>query len=151
MPIDDKMKSYTNKFINYINDNLLKDQKSVCHELELDKINSVYLVNSNFKHDAKDPLNFTNPLKLNLAKPVQVKIDYEKYLFQVRTKPNDGHYEFSVLVEKDVKTDATVKIDASVKIDSNLISRINKYGKSDHCIHDTFPNLRAFCYCRKQL
>ncbi|GIX73717.1 uncharacterized protein CEXT_20841 [Caerostris extrusa] len=65
-------------------------------------------------------------------------------LFQVQLRafPSDAVYEASV------KHD-TLKKTFIVK--ESELSRVNMYGNQEHCIHDTYPNLRKYCYCKKQL
>lgn len=64
------------------------------------------------------------------------------YQVQIRAFPSDAIYEASV-------THHTVKNKFTVK--ETEISRVNMYGNQEHCIHDTYPNLRKYCYCRTQL
>jgi len=88
--------------------------------------------------------------KMNLLKPPAVENNFMKYLFQVQTKPNGGIYEFEIEVEKNLR-DAGNNKQTRMELPAlahNLISRINKYGNDEHCIHDKFPDLRKFCYCK---
>lgn len=64
------------------------------------------------------------------------------YQVQLRAFPSDAIYEASVKHN-------TVKNIFIVK--ENELSRVNMYANQEHCIHDTYPNLRKYCYCRKQL
>ncbi|GFT83877.1 uncharacterized protein NPIL_74251 [Nephila pilipes] len=64
------------------------------------------------------------------------------YQVQLRAFPSDAVYEASV------KHD-TVKKTFIVKEDE--LSRVNMYANQEHCIHDTYPNLRKYCYCKTQL
>ncbi|CAL1293248.1 unnamed protein product [Larinioides sclopetarius] len=64
------------------------------------------------------------------------------YQVQLRAYPSDGVYEASV------KHD-TIKKTFIVKEDE--LSRVNMYGNQEHCIHETYPNLRKYCYCKAQL
>ena len=90
-------------------------------------------------------LNFNKKL---LVAP-SVEKDYLKYLFQIQTKPNGGIYEFEIEIEKNVGKNETINDLKNMPIfKNNLISRINKYGHDEHCIHNDFPDLRQFCYCK---
>lgn len=71
----------------------------------------------------------------------KMDIQFETYQLKVETLPGQGIYEFSVLYY--VSTDA-------FKLKIEDISRINQYGNQDSCIHETFPELRKFCYCKNQ-
>ena len=126
----------------HLNDYLLRNHLSKCHKLELDKVNRVYLLDTILKK-TKLKLPNSGGLGLNLLKPPQVEKDFEKYFFQIETKPNQAVFEFTLTNEYDL-----VKLSNSFKIDDNSISRINRYGNSSHCIYDDFPDLRMFCFCK---
>ena len=78
-----------------------------------------------------------------LAQPPKVETDYKKYLFSVTTKPNNGEYEFTVLVQN--RLDGT---NGDSGLDNATINRINKYGNDEHCIHEKCPDLQKYCYCK---
>jgi hypothetical protein len=128
----------------FLNNNLLKNHLSVCHKLELSKINKVYLLETHIKN-SKPPVveNNKSLLSSRFLTPPPIERDYEKYFFQVETKPNNGLYEFTVTNEFDLK-----RFRNSFKIDQNSVSRINMYGNSSHCIFNDFPDLRKYCYCK---
>ena len=131
--------------MNYINNNVLKHRLDLCHKLEIDTVDHAYLTSSSL--NATQKLNKPKDhLKLNLLRAPSVSFGYKQYLFVVTTKPNGGEYEFTLNVES--KLDDP-KADEKIQIDKSLISRINKYGNAPHCIHDTFPDLRKYCYCKK--
>ena len=141
--------SLAKRFVDFINDDILKDQLELCHKLELDSVNSVYLTNSYVdttelrKFDYK---NNTQIKKLKMAEPPKIQKDFKKYLFVITTKPNGGEYEFTLTIQNNVdNTDQTEPIE----INKLQISRINKYGNDEHCIHDKFPDLRKYCFCKK--
>ena len=91
---------------------------------------------------------------VDLAVAPQVEKDYFKYLFQILTKPNGGIYEFEIVIENNIRiakrrrNNINNNLKDSLVLNHNLISRINKYGNDESCIHDTFPDLRKFCYCK---
>ncbi len=73
----------------------------MCETLELDKVNTVYQVDSYLAEATMKEVKLT-PIeeKLNLLKPPKVESNYIKYLFQLQTKPNGGIYEFEIEVQK---------------------------------------------------
>ena len=96
--------------------------------------------------------------QIDLLRPPTVETDFLKYLFQVQTKPNGGIYEFEIEIEKNVvqrRREQQQQRSTIINyfkylpaLTNNLISRINKYGNDEHCIHDDFPDLRKFCFCK---
>jgi len=135
------------EFVEFINADLLKGHTDLCARLELASVNSVYQINSYIKSDDKVhvvPINGNKAIKkLNMLKPPKIERDFRKYLFMVTTRPNGGEYEFTMTVQRSVKDNKETR-----EIDKLLISRINKYGDDEHCIHESFPDLRKYCYCR---
>ena len=150
--VDDNLQMIANKFVDYIN-NLLADHLDECVRLELHNVNKVYLLDS-ILAGAPKPI-FENPLKLDLLTPPPVEKDYEQYFFQIVTKPNNGIYEFTATYELDLVLESgrSNKISADTlerfKINEKSISRINRYGNDPFCVHDTFPNLRQYCFCKR--
>jgi hypothetical protein len=131
--------------------NFFKDHSDLCETLELDKVNSVYQVDSYIDPTLKMFQSKQTPQekKMNLLKPPAVENNFMKYLFQVQTKPNGGIYEFEIEVEKNLRGPGNKQSRMELPaLAHNLISRINKYGNNEHCIHDKFPDLRKFCYCK---
>jgi Protein of unknown function (DUF229) len=60
------------------------------------------------------------------------------YRVTIRTSPGGALYEATVrLVLENLR----------YEVDTRQISRINAYGKQPHCVADTEPHLRAYCYC----
>ncbi len=119
----------------------------MCETLELDKVNTVYQVDSYLAEATMKEVKLT-PIeeKLNLLKPPKVESNYIKYLFQLQTKPNGGIYEFEIEVQKKLNS-----LDTQLEFPViGMISRINKYGNDEHCIHEKFPELRKFCYCKEK-
>jgi hypothetical protein len=150
--VDDNLVKIANKFIDYVNNYVLGEHLSECVRLELGGINKVYLLNSDLAGAPKPTV--PNPLKLDLLTPPPVEKDYEQYFFQIVTAPNNGMYEFTATYEFDLvlESDRLSKIDSEMltkfKINENSISRINKYGNDSFCVHDKYPNLRKYCYCK---
>ncbi|CAF1041860.1 unnamed protein product [Brachionus calyciflorus] len=126
LQINDTTKNIANEFVNFINENLIKDIKHKCAKLETSKIYEAYLLEADLiKH--------------------QIFVDFitHKYFFQIETKNNNGgQFEFTV-TEEIHKNNGTKKY----IFDKRYISRINKYGRAADCIQKDFPSLREFCYC----
>lgn len=147
--VDSDLINIAEYFVSYLNKDILGGHLDLCHELELDTVNSVYLTSSYLKSDKQHKVGWDDNKhikKLNLLQPPKVEKDYKKYLFVITTKPNRGEYEFTITVQNSVN--GKKKNENNIEIDQGLISRINKYGNDEHCIHDQFPDLRKYCYCR---
>lgn len=132
-------------FVDYVNNNLLKEHMDLCNELEVDTVNSVYLMNSYLNTTERRTVVPKNKhaKTLRLLQPPKIETDYKKYLFVVTTKPNHGEYEFTITVQN-----AVAGKGVKYELDKSMISRINKYGNDEHCIHDKYPDLRKYCYCK---
>lgn len=125
--------------IDYIN-SLTEFKRDVCEVLLLKEIMRIEKLQPNkallkFRKNAdKDGFvgEFTDDTKLT-------EIIYQ---IQLRAFPSDAIYEASVKHN-------TIKNTFLVK--ENEISRVNMYANQEHCVHDTYPNLRKYCYCKKQL
>ncbi len=116
------------------------DQRQNCEELKLDKVirAGVYAPNSDllkFKqssdHDGR---------KADLSDTMKASEIF--YQLTIITSPNHGQYE------------ATLKFVArtsSFVTNEHEISRTNKYGDQPHCVRDSLPHLRPYCYCKSQL
>ena len=158
--VDDNLNMIANKFLDYLNDNLLKDHLNECVRLELDKINKVYLLDS-IMGSAKKPVvektllgYFRDLFKFYLVAP-KVEKDYEQYFFQITTRPNNAIFEFTVVYEFDLNQESLNNLIGLEKLNvdkfiikENSISRINKYGNDPHCIYEKFPDLRKYCFCK---
>ena len=138
-----------NIFIDYVNYKILGDHMDQCSRLELDKVNSVYLSSSHIKMTDREV--FKTKSKAKLLTPPPIKKNYKKYLFQVKTKPNQAVYEFNIIIEETAQNSNKKKLINLAKIDRSQLSRINKYGNDAHCIHYKFPDLRKYCYCKDKL
>lgn len=67
----------------------------------------------------------------------------ELYQVTITTRPGGARYEATVTHE--------LADGGALHLDPKHISRINKYGDQPHCIQETLPHLRAYCYCKVQL
>ncbi len=147
LPVNEYLTSLAEEFVSYLNKKLLKGHTDLCKTLELKSVNSVYQIKSYIKSDQKahEVLVANNKFatKLKLLKPPEIERDFKKYLFMVTTRPNGGDYEFTMTVQRSVADNKELK-----DIDERLISRTNKYGDDEHCIHVDFPDLRKYCFCR---
>ena len=148
--VDDNLIMIATKFIDYINNFILRDHLDKCMKLELDRLNNAYLLDSILATAPKRVMEKSK--KFNLLTPPPVEKDYDQYFFQIVTKPNNGIYEFTLTYEFNLKLENFDKIDNNTlnkfEINENSISRINKYGNDPYCIYDDFPHLRKYCYCK---
>jgi hypothetical protein len=146
LKVDSNLIKIANHFVEFLNKNILKDHLDICHQLELDSVDKVLLIDSYInKAEQRFVENINN---LNILQPPKIENDYEKYLFQIKTKPNSAEYEFSITMENSATNQNNEQPLESINIKSNEISRLNKYENDEHCIHDKFPDLRSFCYCK---
>ena len=143
------LKDIASLFMDFLNTNLLGDQSNLCSKLVLKHINKVYLLDSFIDSKKKKKAESVGFFKLHrLLEEPDIQVEFKKYLFQITTSPNEAIYEFTVTYESQLQ-DSSHAIDLSkVKIDQSLISRINSYGNSSHCIFNKFPDLRKYCYCK---
>jgi len=65
------------------------------------------------------------------------------YRVVVRTQPGGGIFEATVRHPLQSAGDVA----GVFEVDSRQISRTNRYGRQPHCIVDSFPHLRPYCYC----
>ena len=143
--VNEYLLSLAQTFVDYVNNYLLKDHLDLCNELEIDSVNSVYLMTSYLNTTERKFFNPKNKIKkTKFLQPPKIETDYKKYLFVVTTKPNNGEYEFTISVQNNVAEET----DSTSDLDKATISRINKYGNDEHCIHDKYPDLRKYCYCK---
>jgi len=122
-------------FINDMNSNTT-DQ---CNRLTVKQITRAQKI-----EPEKDLLHFKKSADANgfvpdLSDKTFDKIENELYQIQLIASPSDAMYE------------ATIHYNVAKKqfsLKESEISRINKYGDQDHCIHDSYPNLRKYCHCK---
>ncbi len=62
----------------------------------------------------------------------------DMYQVTVQTMPNNGMYEATAVLQAQI----------NYVVDSSYISRINRYGDDPHCIINSHPHLRPYCYCK---
>ena len=138
------------KVVDFMNE--LMAHLNKCLVLKLSKVNKIYLLEASksvrSKKSVESNESFLRKLIDRFIRPmlkeVEVVKNFEQYQIQLETSPNFGIYETTINVERNFK-----KIeDYSVNINKNLISRLNKYGNQSICIHDEFPDLRKYCFCK---
>lgn len=134
---DDPLVSEASRYlINYIND-LNANFTDACNKLTIKQVTRAQKI-----EPEKDLLHFKKSADANGFIPDlsdQTKVENELYQLQLLAEPSGGMYEATVhynVVKK------------QFKVKESEISRINKYGDQDHCIHDWFPNLRKYCHCK---
>lgn len=133
------------EFINFLNDAILGQRLDLCHRLELDKINNIYLIeNEHIKlNKSSQETLWSRIFGSRLLLEPSIEYDFKKYLFQIETKPNRAVFEFTVTNEFNLK-----QFKNNLFISKDLISRVNPYGNSSHCIFNSHPELRKYCYCK---
>ena len=152
--VNDHAIELANAIVEFINNKILSNHLSKCMELQLAKINKIFqleafesvrVIKKN-KSSVKE--NFFYKLIKNIIRPVAKEVEvmknYEQYQIQLETSPNNAIYETTITVERDLKDSYRY----SINVDPNLISRLNGYGKQSICIHDEFPDLRKYCFCK---
>ncbi|GFX78151.1 uncharacterized protein TNCV_5134981 [Trichonephila clavipes] len=132
-------KSVGQAVVTYMND-LTKSQRDKCVELQLGKITRLEKFTPNkdfltFKKNA-DPDGRAGEFSDN------TKVTEIVYQVQVITYPSEGIYEAIVKYSE---------LDKQYRVKEEEISRVNMYGDQEHCIHDDYPELRKYCYCKEQL
>ena len=73
----------------------------------------------------------------------EIKADFKliNYEVVIEVLPSGGRFEATTVYDKVT----------GIFTPNEGVSRINMYKNQPHCIKKTFPHLRAFCYCKKQL
>ncbi len=153
LAVDDGLVEMAHVFIEYLNKKILDGHSEECEPLELDNVNKVFLldsfVNSYVADNGKEAQarrsvwEWLNSWRFLQEMPVEV--EFRKFQFQVRTRPNGGLYEFTLTSEP---AEAGAPGDRGVRVEASTISRINSYGSSARCIADNYPDLRKFCFCK---
>lgn len=152
LQINDYAIELSQKLIKFMNQNILINHLNKCSFLKLSKLNKIYLLEASDSIRKKQRTvnkenifrRLINRIIRPVAKEVEVVKNFEQYHIQLETVPNYGIYETTLSVERNLKN---LK-DYTVHIDSNLISRLDKYGNQSICIHEEFPDLRKYCFCK---
>ena len=73
----------------------------------------------------------------------EIKADFKliNYEVVIEVLPSGGRFEATTVYDKVT----------GIFTPNEGVSRINMYKNQPHCIKKTFPHLRAFCFCKKQL
>ena len=151
LDVDVKLVDMAEKFVDYLNKDLLGQHTAECHFLELANITKVYLLESTIDLSYADKrlnFDFFDITKLNLLKPPPVEQNFQKFLFQVIVKPNNAFFEFTVEYENKLRESSNKLDEKQIKINREKISRLDKYGITSQCIAEKFPDLRKYCYCK---
>ncbi|XP_015905104.1 uncharacterized protein [Parasteatoda tepidariorum] len=125
--------------IDFIN-KLTEVQRNVCEILKLKEVTRIEKLLPNkallkFKKNA-DRDGFIGEFSDN------TEVTELIYQVQLRASPSDGIYEASV---------KHITSSNQFLVKEFELSRVNMYANQEHCIHDTYPNLRKYCYCKNQL
>lgn len=67
-----------------------------------------------------------------------MKLSTSHLLVDFITKPNNGRYEATMILQTNKK---------EIYPDLKQVSRLDRYGDQPKCIVDKFPDLRQFCFC----
>ena len=146
LKINSDLVKLADHFVNLVNKDILKEQSALCHTLELDRVIKVYSLNSEIDIKANNVLTLAEKRRIKkffLMEPTKIKFDFRKYFFQVQLKPGAAIFEFTIIVEQNLKNSTQILF-----IETKEISRINKYGNDSICIFDNYPDLRKFCFCK---
>lgn len=148
--VDENMARISQQFVNYLNREILANHLDACHDLKLYEISKIFSLDTFINSEPADELKKEKGLMDRLMawrylQEPPVEVDYKKYLFQVTVKPSMAIYEFTATVERKYSQSDSSGDDFT--IESESISRINAYGDTSHCIQNSFPDLRKYCYC----
>ncbi|GIY06873.1 uncharacterized protein CDAR_76941 [Caerostris darwini] len=119
---------------------LTQSQRAKCEELRLSKVMRLEKFVPN-----KDFLAFKQNADLDGRAGEfsdNTRVTEILYQVQIETYPSEGIYESIVKYNAE---------DKKYYVKEEEISRVNMYGNQEHCIHDEFPELRKYCYCKIQL
>lgn len=134
---DEKVIEAGEKLVQFINE-MNSNQTDECNQLTVKQITRAQKI-----EPEKDLLNFKKSADANGFVPDlsdRTKVENELYQIQLIANPSDAMYEATMHYN-------IIKEQFNLK--ESEISRINKYGDQDWCIHDSLPNLRKYCYCIK--
>ncbi|XP_042204483.1 uncharacterized protein LOC121854141 isoform X2 [Homarus americanus] len=134
---EDRVQRAAHALVHYIN-TYTAPQRSLCHELIIHKITWAGKL-----LPTKGLLSFKKNADVDGFVPDmtdETQVTEVVYQVHVLTVPGQAHFEASL--SYNIRQDTF-----SVKIED--VSRTNKYGEQAHCIMNTFPNLRKFCFCRE--
>ncbi|KFM58832.1 hypothetical protein X975_14483, partial [Stegodyphus mimosarum] len=140
VPIEDPIATEVGRaVIDFVN-KLTEFQRNECEELTLHEVMRIEKLQPNkallkFRKNA-DKDGFVGEFTDN------TQLTEILYQVQLRASPSDAVFEASV-------KHSTIKKTFLVK--ENELSRVNMYANQEHCIHDKYPSLRKYCYCKKQL
>lgn len=136
---DDRLVKEASQYLaDYINE-LNSNQTDLCNRLTIRQITRAQKI-----EPEKDLLHFKKSADANGFVPDlsdQTKVENELYQLQLVAEPSGGMYEATVHYNV---------VNKKFSVKESEISRINRYGDQDHCIHDSLPNLRKYCHCKNQ-
>ncbi|XP_013790890.1 uncharacterized protein LOC106474743 [Limulus polyphemus] len=124
--------------IDFIND-YTKNKRHLCAKLSLDKVTVCQQLLPNkallkFKKSS-DKDGFLADLSDNTV------VSEATYQVQFHAFPSGGIFEASV--KHDIPR-------GTFHVREQEISRVNLYGPQPHCVQDSYPQLRKYCYCKVQ-
>ena len=136
---DERVQRSAKKLVEEIN-TMTSKQRTLCDHLKLTEITDAVTYTPNDKL-----------LKFKFSKDVDGRVPD----LSGTTNINEVFYQITVsLAPGNGLFEATIRhhiTDDSFHVSPAQISRINKYGNQPHCIQQTLPHLRQYCYCTVQL
>ena len=135
---DDLVGRAAHTVVSFIN-NMTASARSQCAELTLKSIESAVRFRQNdhvFKFQKSLDYHGREPDLSGTRKSTK-----SLYLVQMTTSPNDAIYEVTI---------DHLLLSNRFELDGKAVSRINKYGQQPHCVIDSHPHLRQFCYCMRR-
>ena len=152
--IDQSMRELTKTFVNFMNQRILAGYESYCHQLELKNLHTFYLLETIINPKQQEINNEKLKEDKRLLQAPELKKNYQKFIFQFETSPNDGIYEISVEIEMNMNLNYIEyepdmdRMIGRLGLSEKKISRLNKYGNASLCIEGVNADLRKYCYCR---
>ncbi|KAK8729293.1 hypothetical protein OTU49_008748, partial [Cherax quadricarinatus] len=123
--------------VHYIN-TYTAPQRALCHELTIQKITWAGKL-----LPTKGLLTYKKNADVDGFVPdLTDETEVSEVVYQVHLHTSPGHAHFEASLSYNIRLDTF-----SVKMED--VSRTNKYGDQPHCVRNSHPHLRKFCYCRE--
>ena len=141
-PKDLKIRSLAELAVEHINKlvSSFEKPKELCEKLKLDRVERAGKRKPNWKVEqfsSSGRNSRCDSCALVFDKSL-MDVHSNHYEIVLTVLPGGGRYEITLKTDKE-----------RVEVDQD-ISRINRYGDQPKCIANDYPNLRKFCYCKKQ-
>ena len=120
---------------------MTSSHRSQCAELRLDDV-----IGGDLFADDDRLLQFRRSSDLHGRVPEMTDtLNATQILYRVVISTQPGNALFEATVRHPLQSAGDV--DDQFEVDSRQISRTNQYGRQPHCIMDSYPHLRPYCYC----